>query len=301
MNALPTLKQLRYLVALADEAHFGRAAANCFVTQSTLSAGIRELEDILRAQLAERTNRSVMLTTLGKEIAARARQLLNQAEDMTELAAAGREPLASELRFGVIPTIGPYLLPRVLPGLRVAFPKLKLYLREERTLPLLDLLGKGHLDVVLMALPYETQGVDSLVIAHDPFFAGLPKNHPLAARGSLSSDELDPKMLLLLEDGHCLRDHALSACRLKPGPVRRALEATSLHTLVQMVEFGLGVTVLPKIAIDGGALHGTNIEVVPLEGRNVSREIGLVWRRTSGREHDFRLLSKNLKGVLSLV
>lgn len=301
MKALPTLKQLRYLVALAEEKHFSRAAARSFVTQSTLSAGIKELEEILGAKLVERTKRSVMLTTLGKEISIRARGLLRQAEDITELAAAGREPLTGELRFGVIPTIGPYLLPRIMPRLREAYPELKLNLREEQTLRLLDLLGKGQLDVVLMALPYQMQGVESLFLADDPFFAGLPKGHPLTARKRLSSDELDPDTLLLLEEGHCLRDHALSVCHLEQSAIRQGFEATSLHTLVQMVNFGLGVTLLPKIAIDGGVLSGTNIEVRPLEGPHVSRQIGLVWRQTSGREQEFRLLGESLKDALNSV
>ena len=298
MASLPTLKQLRYLVALADEGHFGRAAANCHVTQSTLSAGIRELEEVLDAQLAERTKRSVMLTSLGEEITERARRLLDQAAELTKLAAADREPLSGELRFGVIPTVGPYLLPRVMPGLRAAFPELKLYLREEKTLCLLEMLGSGKLDVVLMALPYDMEGVERLSIADDPFFVGSAKGHPLTARKSLSAGELDPDSLLLLADGHCLRDHALSACELKHGPMRRTFEATSLHTLVQMVDFGLGVTLLPRIAIEGGALRGTEIEVRPLKGPMASRQIGLVWRRTSGRGREYRLLGASLKDAV---
>lgn len=301
MKGLPTLKQLRYLMALAEEEHFSRAARRSFVTQSTLSAGIKELEEILGAKLVERTKRSVMLTTLGEEITIRAREILRQVAEIAELAAAGREPLTGVLRFGVIPTIGPFLLPRVMPELRERYPELKLYLREEQTRRLLDLLGKGQLDVVLIALPYEMQGVETLFLADDPFLAALPRSHPLNARGSLSSDELDPSMLLLLEDGHCLHDHALSACRLEQSAIRQGFEATSLHTLVQMVEFGLGITLLPRIAIDGGVLSGTSIEVRPLEGPDVSRQIGLVWRRTSGREQEFRLLGESLKDALNSV
>ena len=301
MNHLPTLRQLRYLVALAEEAHFGRAAANCFVTQSTLSAGIKELEEILDAQLVERTKRSVMVTPLGEEITRRARRIISEAEGLVELAASSRKPLVSQLRFGVIPTIGPFLLPRVLPELRAMFPELKLYLREEQTLHLLELLSKGHIEVVLMALPYEMRGVETHLLVDDPFFVGLPRSHALAARKSLSPEELDPETLLLLEDGHCLRAHALSACQLVQGPVRRALEATSLHTLVQMVDFGLGVTLLPKLAVDGGVLRGTDIEIRPLTGKLVSRQIGLVWRKTSGRGREFRLLGECLRDTINSV
>lgn len=301
MNHLPTLRQLRYLVALAEEAHFGRAAANCFVTQSTLSAGIKELEEILDTRLVERTKRSVMVTPLGEEITHRARRIISEAEGLAELAASSRKPLVGDLRFGVIPTIGPFLLPRVLPELRATFPELKLYLREEQTLHLLELLSKGHIEVVLMALPYEMRGVETHLLVDDPFFVGLPRSHALAARKSLSPEELDPETLLLLEDGHCLRAHALSACQLVQGPVRRALEATSLHTLVQMVDFGLGVTLLPKLAVDGGVLRGTDIEIRPLTGKLVSRQIGLVWRKTSGRGREFRLLGECLRDTINSV
>ena len=301
MNHLPTLRQLRYLVALAEEAHFGRAAANCFVTQSTLSAGIKELEEILDTRLVERTKRSVMVTPLGEEITHRARRIISEAEGLAELAASSRKPLVGDLRFGVIPTIGPFLLPRVLPELRATFPELKLYLREEQTLHLLELLSKGHIEVVLMALPYEMRGVETHLLVDDPFFVGLPRSHALAARKSLSPEELDPETLLLLEDGHCLRAYALSACQLVQGPVRRALEATSLHTLVQMVDFGLGVTLLPKLAVDGGVLRGTDIEIRPLTGKLVSRQIGLVWRKTSGRGREFRLLGECLRDTINSV
>ena len=291
MKALPTLKQLRHLVAVAEHGHFGRAAESCFVTQSTLSASIKELESILGSILIERTKRSVKITALGEEVVRRAGQALREVEDIVDLVAAAGEPLSGDLRLGVIPTIGPYLIPRVMPALRGAYPSLRLYLREDQTARLLERLAAGNLDVVLLALPYRTKGLETLVFADDPFFVACAAGHPFAELEQVTPDDLMGEDLLLLEEGHCLRDHALSACHLEPGATAQdSFQATSLHTLVQMVDGGLGLTLLPKMAIDAGVLHGTRIVARSLVGPGVSRSIGLAWRPSSSRGHEFALL-----------
>jgi len=293
MKILPTLRQLRYLVALAEHKHFGRAAETCLATQSTLSAGLQELENLLGVTLVERTKRKVMLTPLGEEIVARAREVLRGAEEIADLAAASSEPLSGPLRLGVIPTIGPFLLPRVLPRLREAHPDLRLYLREDLTARLLDRLGSGDLDVVLIALPYPAGDIETLPVGEDPFVLACPPNHKLAAKKDLNSADLLDTDLLLLEEGHCLREHALAACRL-PGPAKgEGVLGTSLATLVQMVANGLGVTLLPKMAVECGVLAGTPLvtRAIPDAG---SRTIGLAWRPSSPRKPDFRALAEFL-------
>ena len=292
MAALPTLKQLRYLVALTEEKHFGRAAEACFVTQSTLSAGIQELESLLGASLAERTKRSVLLTPLGVKLSTRARAILREAEDIVLLAAAEQKPLNGELRLGVIPTIGPYLLPRILPEIRKQYPDLKLYLREDKTERLLDKLALGQLDTVLLALPYDMDGVDTLSLGTDKFQLACPSGHPLAERDEIDLSDLVDEPLMLLEEGHCLRQHALDACKLSRRSQAEGFEATSLQTLVHMVAGGLGLTLVPQIAIDAGLTQGLDISLVPFGDSDTAREIGLAWRRTSARASEFELLGK---------
>lgn len=292
MKALPTLRQLRYLVALAEHCHFGRAAEACFATQSTLSAGLQELEALLGVILVERTKRRVMLTPLGEEVVARARQVLQGAEDLVDIAQAAHQPLSGILRLGVIPTIGPYLLPTALPRLRAAYPRLKLHLREDLTARLLDALATGQIDTALLALPYEAEGITTMELAEDPFVFAALSSHPLAAKASVSNADLAETELLLLEEGHCLRDHALAACRLG-GKASSAVMATSLHTLVQMVANGLGVTLLPKLAVDADILRGTDLITRPL-AEPASRGIGLVWRASSPRGEEFRALGNGL-------
>ena len=292
MVNLPSFRQLEHLVLLADHGHFGHAAKNGHVTQSTLSASIKELENVLQASLVDRTKRRVALTPLGLEIVERARRILNEGKDLVEAARAGSEPLSGTLRMGVIATVGPFLLPEVLPRLRRAYPALKLYLVEDLTARLVDELRAGRLDIVLLALPHEDgRDLETRGLFQDSFKFAVPKGHALAAGKSVDIEQVNPEELLLLKEGHCLREHALAACRLadqrKVGPV----EATSLHTLVQMVDNGLGITLLPQLAIDGGILEGTAIEVLPTTGQPPSREIGLVWRRGTGRQREFELLA----------
>ena len=292
---LPSLRQLEHLVLLADHGHFGHAAKIAHVTQSTLSASIKELENILQASLVDRTKRRVVLTPLGLEIVERARRILNEGKDLVEAARAGSEPLSGALRMGVIPTVGPFLLPEILPQLRRAYPALRLYLVEDLTARLVEELRAGRLDIVLLALPHEDcRNLETRVLFEDPFKVALAQGHSLATGNSVDMERVGSEGLLLLKEGHCLREHALAACRLADRRQVEPVEATSLHTLVQMVDNGLGITLLPQLAIEGGILKGTTIRVLPTAAHPPSREIGLVWRRGTGRQREFELLGNVL-------
>ncbi len=298
MKPLPTLRQLRYLVAVVDRCHFGQAAEACLVSQSTLSAGIQELEELLGTPLLERTRRSVLPTPLGREIAERARALLKDAEDLVDITRTAADPMAGPLHLGVIPTIGPFMIPRVMPALRAAFPHLKLYLREDQTARLLARLNSGELDAALLALPYPAGDIESLDIAQDHFSFVCPSEHRLSESPTAHPIDVALENLLLLEDGHCLRDHALAACSLESLPRNTTFQGTSLHTLVQMVANGLGVTLLPQMAVDSGILRGLDLVTRPLDGDRPYRRIALVWRRSSGRKETFRRLGGALKGAM---
>jgi LysR family hydrogen peroxide-inducible transcriptional activator len=300
---LPSPQQLRYLVTLADTGHFGRAAAACGVTQSTLSAGIIALERQLDAALLERSGaKRPVFTPLGLEILRESRRALAALEAVTEAAATARDPLSGPLRLGVIPTIGPFLLPRLMPALRDAFPRLRLWLREDLTERLLDGLAAGRLDLLLLALPVATGDAETLAIAEDPFLAALPEGHRLAERSRIPVAALGGERLLLLEDGHCLRDHALSACGLPGAAAGDGFAATSLQTLVQMVAGGLGVTLLPKLSIDGGVLAGAEIALRPVESDAAvggpRRTLGLAWRARSPRAAEFRGLAPVISAAI---
>jgi LysR family transcriptional regulator, hydrogen peroxide-inducible genes activator len=292
MVNLPSFRQLEHLVMLADHGHFGQAAKACHVTQSTLSASIKELENVLQARLVDRTKRRVVLTPLGLEIVERARRILNEGNDLVDAARAGSEPLSGTPRMGVIATVAPFLLPDVLPRLRRAYPALRLYLVEDLTARLVEELQAGKLDIILLALPYEDcRNLETRVLFQDPFKVALPNGHPLAAGKAVDIEQMRADELLLLKEGHCLRD---AACRLADRRQVQSVEATGLHTLVQMVDNGLGVTLLPQLAIDGGILKGTAIRILPTTGQTPSREIGLVWRRGTGRQREFELLANVL-------
>ncbi|QIK79914.1 LysR family transcriptional regulator [Sphingomonas piscis] len=293
----PTIKQLQYLVALRQHGHFGRAADACFVTQSTLSAGLRELETLLGVTLVERTRRVVRFTALGEKIADKAIAVIREAEELTELARADGQPLHGELRMGVIPTIAPFLLPAMLPKLRSEWPNLKLYLREETSHAACEALHRGRLDCVLLALPFGCGDVDSVTLFDDRLLVAFPRGEAPAAK-SVEAGAIDENRLLLLEDGHCLKDHALSACNRPEMRAHAAMMGTSLHTLVQMVDNGLGVTFVPAMAISAGILQGTNIEARPLKSDHGYRRIALIWRRSSPREGEFNLLASALRRIL---
>jgi LysR family hydrogen peroxide-inducible transcriptional activator len=290
MRALPSLRQLRYLLAIAEHRHFGRAANDCCVTQSTLSAGIRELESTLGAELVERTQRRVALTPAGESVALQAREVLAAAEQLADAAAAGGAPLTGLLRLGVIPTIAPYLLPPVLPEVRVRFPRLRLYLREERTAALLGRVEAGRLDGALIALPFETGKLVVEPVQRDRLYVACPAAHPFASGPALTAANLAGQPMLLLEDGHCLREHALTACRLAPGRANEDLQGTSLATLVQMVASGLGLTFLPEMAIEVESRREPSVAVVPIDEDQAFREVAMVWRPGAPRGRDLRLL-----------
>ena len=294
MKRLPTMKQLQYLVALADTQHFGRAALRCNITQSTLSAGIRDLESVLGTAVAERSNRRVLITPVGARIAERAKAVLRGAEEVMEVARAGRSPMTGEMRLGVIPTIGPFVLPRVFPALRERFPELTIYLREEQTAPLLARLEDGDLDVALIALPYETGDLRIDVIMEDEFLFACNRNHALAGTDEVSLEAIAGEQLMLLEEGHCLRGHTLDVCRTSDRRSRAQFEASSLLTMVQMVAAGVGVALIPRLAVDAHITRGTDISLSRI-GVPAARQIGLAWRQMSLRSREFRMLADTLR------
>jgi len=295
---LPTLKQLQYLVALRAHGHFGKAAEACFVTQSTLSAGLRELETTLGVTLVERTRRIVRFTALGDKIADKASRVIREAEELAELACAEGKPLHGDLRLGVIPTIAPFLLPAMLPRLRGQWPMLKLYLREETSQAACEALHRGQLDCVLLALPYACGDVDFAPLFDDRLFVAFPSGE--APPGAIvAPGAIDENRLLLLEDGHCLKDHALAACNRPDLRAEAAMMGTSLHTLVQMVDNGLGLTFVPAMAIEAGILDGTQVAAKPLRSDHGFRRIALIWRRSSPRENEFQLLAASLRRIFA--
>ena len=292
---LPTIKQLQYLVALHEHAHFGRAAESCFVSQSTLSAGIRELESLLGVTLVERSRRVVRFTPLGNAVVAKAHRLLREAEELSDLVQSAGQPLVGELRMSVIPTIAPFLLPRILPRLRRERPQLKLFLREETSQDAIESLHHGRADCVLLALPFATGEVDSESLGRDRLYVAFPKDDPHDPPAEVPASLIDEGRLLLLEDGHCLKEHALAACNRPELRASATMIATSLHTLIQMVDNGLGVTIVPEMAIEAGILHDTDVVARPLKSPNAAREIALVWRKNSPRSDEFRLLAEELR------
>ncbi|WP_265563849.1 hydrogen peroxide-inducible genes activator [Sphingomicrobium arenosum] len=286
---LPTIKQLQYLIALHEHGHFGRAAEHCFVTQSTLSAGIRELETLLGTVLVERTRRVVRFTPLGEKIAAQARDVLRETQALAGLAAAEGKPLSGDLRLGVIPTIAPFLLPRVLPHLRQRYPDLRLFLREETSQASCEALHRGQLDCVLLALPFPCGDVDHVELFADRLFIAYPKGEAPDLK-SIPPRLIEEGRLLMLEDGHCLKDHALAACNRPEIRASATMMATSLHTLVELVDNGLGLTFIPEMALSAGIIEHTDIEARPLESDHGTRAIALAWRRGSPRHEEFTML-----------
>ena len=298
---LPTLRQLQYLKLLSEHGSFSRAAENAHVTQPTLSAGIPELEKILGAPVVDRARSGVILTAAGQEAVRRAEDILARAEDLVQAARGAGQPLAGRFRLGVIPTVAPYLLPRALPVLRDRFPKLKLFLREDLTHRLIGALKTGALDAALIALPYDMSGLDWAHVEDDELLAAAPANHPMAASTRVDPDSLAGEDLILLEDGHCLRDHALAACGLEPPRgvgEEETFAATSLPTLVQMIGSGLGVSFLPKMAVQAGLTDKAAVTVRPLDADHPSREIVVAWRAGSSRGVEGRLLADTLRDAV---
>jgi len=297
---LPTLRQLQYLKLLAEHGGFGKAAEAAHVTQPTLSSGIQELERALGASVVDRARSGVILTAVGEEALRRATVILNETEELVEAAKNAGQPLAGRFRLGVIPTIAPFLLPRALPLLRDRFPKLRLFLREDLTQRLIAALKAGQLDAALIALPFDMAGLNWAHVSDDELLAAMPANHPLAREKSASIAALEREELILLEDGHCLREHALAACGLKPQKSlsgEESFAATSLPTLVQMVSSGLGMTFLPAMAVDAGLTNPASVAVRPIAAVNASREIVVAWRAGSNRGVEAKLIAETLKRV----
>jgi LysR family hydrogen peroxide-inducible transcriptional activator len=277
------LKDLRYLVALADERHFGRAAQRSFVSQPTLSAQLKKLEDYLGVQLVERQPRQVTLTDAGGEIVARARRILEASDEVLALARSHRDPLAGKLRMALLPTVGPYLLPRVAREIHKALPRLELQLYEYQTAPMLEKLNGGQLDLGILALPVEMEGLEARQLYEEPFSLAIHAQHRLAKKKDVKVDDLQDETLLLLEDGHCLRDQALDVCSGVGVQEKQDFRATSLETLRQMVATGAGVTLLPELA--GRSAYGASREVVlrPFAEPQPRRYVGAIWRKTTAR------------------
>lgn len=301
MKTLPTLRQLRYLLAVAEHQHFGKAAEACSVTQSTLSAGFQELEALFAAPLCERNaRRGITLTPLGHEMVAAARRVVAEAEQMVDLAQAAGEPLAGPLRLGVIPTLAPYVVPALWPVLQSAYPSCRLHLREVQSLPLIEAVREGRLDCGLLALPFDVGDLHSEALWQETLVAVLPAAHPLASCEQVSREELDGVDLVMLEDGHCLRNHALQACHLGRGRREDAdgesVQATSLGTLLRMVAAGLGASLLPRPA---GCVLGQGLPVVmrPVTDAAPVRTVALIWRPAAPRRNGYRRLAELLRQV----
>ena len=295
MKVLPSVRQLRYLVAISEHLNFSRAAECCFVTQSTLSSGLKELEEVLGTCLVERDRRKVLMTPLGSEMAKRARTVLAGLQDMAELAGNRARPMTGLLRLGVIPTVAPFILPRFIPLLRAHYPDLQLALREDLTVNLLSRLDDGRLDLALIALPYDAANllVESL-FDDDLWVVGHNENRLLQP----AEIDLTPALtdqLLLLEEGHCLRDHTLYACGPSTGRSTEGLEATSLPTLVQMVESGLGIALVPEMAVKSDWIESSDLVVRPMKKPGPRRTIALVARRSTSRVVDFQALAEVLR------
>ena len=288
------LRDLRYLVALAEHKHFGRAAEACFVSQPTLSTQIKKIEDELGITLVERTPRRVLLTEAGMEIAQRAREVLNEVEQIRTIARRTRDPESGTVRMGIFPTLGPYLLPHVVPSLREQFPKLELLLTEEKTGALLRLLREGKLDVAIMALPLHDDSLHAEFLFEEPFVLAVPEQHALAARARISAADLNHVDLLLLEEGHCLRDQALAVCQDSGAGERAGFRATSLETLRQMVAANVGITLLPVLAIRPPVACAPNVRLLGFRTHPPSRRLAMVWRKSTA----MGVFLKRLAGVV---
>ncbi|WP_033068309.1 LysR substrate-binding domain-containing protein [Thalassospira australica] len=299
MVAQPSIKQLKYLVALAECGHFGRAAESCFITQPSLSAAISELENLLGAQLVERNKRQVLMTALGEEVVSRARSILQEVNELTTMAQAASDPLSGPIHIGVIPTIGPYLLPDVMASLRTGFPKLQPLLREDQTSVLIELLMAGKLDLALIALPIDENWLEEFELFEDRFVFACTPDNPLTHKHHLDISDIKNEKLLLLEDGHCLRDQALEVCQKAGWSKSADFQANSLSTLVQMVGAGIGATLLPEMSLEVEARRPDMLKIIPFENPVPVRRIGMVWRRSSARKREYRQLASYLRDRLA--
>jgi LysR family hydrogen peroxide-inducible transcriptional activator len=290
---LPTIKQLQYFIALEKHQHFGNAAKTCFVSQSAFSTAIKELESQLGIQLVDRTNKNVTITEIGRDIAVQARLCVEDVEYLTEIAHSNHQPLTGKLSFGVIPTIAPFLLPKFMPALSQQYPDLQLYLREETTQAIHQYLIDGQLDLILIALPYRLSNIEVMPLFEDRFLLACNKNTKLLQPTQYDINSLPNESILLLEDGHCLRDHALSACHIKNQASISRFSASSLLTLIGMVDADIGITYLTEISKGSTLLQNTNVVTYPLQDAS-ARKIGLAWRKGSARSEEFKLLGQLL-------
>jgi LysR family hydrogen peroxide-inducible transcriptional activator len=289
------LRDLKYLVAVAEHRHFGRAAEACHVSQPTLSTQIRKLEEFLGVTLIERNNRQVLLTPVGERIIAQAAQVLREADELVKMAQQARDPYGGQFRLGIIPTVAPYLLPRILPLIREQFPELEIQLVEAQTAVITRELRAGQLDAIILALPVDDDGVITVPLYAEPFYVAVSPQHPFFGRNSVAAEELEDAEVLLLEDGHCLRDQALDVCKSSGAVENTNFSATSIETLRHMVSANIGITLMPELAMEEGS---RGIRYVPFEGKPPHRTIGMVWRTTSTREALLARLSELLQGAV---
>ncbi len=296
---LPSIRQLQYFLAVAELRHFGQAAERCFVTQSTLSSGIQELESLLGVQLFERSKRKVMPTPLGLALVDKARQIIEMSAELVQQAHGGQGTLVGDLRLGVIPTIGPFLLPQVLPDIRQRYPGLKLQLIEDQTSRLMERLHNGQIDCAILALPYDLGGFEFEVFWQEIFYVAFPPQHALSRGRAIPSAKLPLDEIMLLEEGHCMRDQALSACHIKGKQSKAALQGTSLYTMIEMVAGGQGITFIPAMALDSALVQQSDIRLRPLAEKGPHREIALVWRPTYQRKDDMKLLAQEMGCLVS--
>ena len=293
------LRDLRYLVALAEHKHFGHAAEASFVSQPTLSTQIKKLEDELEVSLVERTPRKVLLTEVGKEIAQRARAVLTEVDQIRAIARRTRDPESGTLRLGIFPTLGPYLLPHVIPSIREQFPRLELLLVEEKTEVVLRQLREGRLDAAILALPIHDDQLHTEFLFEEQFVLAVPENHGLARRTALKLDDLSDESLLLLEEGHCLRDQALDVCHLAGANEKSGFRATSLETLRQMVAANVGITLLPSLSVQPPIAQSENVHLLAFRGEAPSRRIAMIWRKSSAMTPFFNTFATIFKELPS--
>lgn len=293
------LRDLRYLVAVAEHRHFGRAAEACFVSQPTLSTQIKKLEDELGVTLIERTNRQVMLTPVGERIVAQAQRVLRDVNQMVHIAEEHKDPYGGDFRLGIIPTVAPYLLPKILGAIRKAFPKLRIQLTEAQTAVITRMLREGDLDAVILALPVDEENLKQVNLYTEPFYFAVSRHHPKAQQKSVSVADLDHEQVLLLEDGHCLRDQALAVCSSHNAVENTNFRATSIETLRQMVAANVGITLMPELAITS---RSGPVRYLPFKDDDPHRDIGLCWRTSSTRAEllgDFaQVLKTTMKQVM---
>lgn len=293
MSITPTIKQLHYLKALSETENFKRAAEKCYVTQSTLSAGIIEMENLLGLAVIDRKSRKkTALTPFGQEVLKTAKAVIIQMDELTARAQNITAPLSGPFRLGIIPTIAPYLLPTILPELEKTFPKLEIQITEHLTARLVDQLEQGQIDLAILAFPFDTPRLKQMIFTEEPFVAAAKKG--TFNKKKITTQDLENHHLLLLEDGHCLRDHALSACKIEPSPNQRSLSATSLLTLIQIAAQGSGVTLLPEMVVKQGFLP-KELELTPFQAPKPTRQIGAVWREKSLQNETINAVLQTLK------